>query len=208
MYDIGKEFKGTHNICVTVDDVKFMLLDLEKHKTIAIDTETSGLDPYKRDICGYVFGYYPNIGYYIPVRHMVNPIEGEELKNVRVLLKTFLETSGQSKVFFNAKFDIKMLRRDGIRVKGPVEDVSLLFPLLTVPTINNSLKLKDISREVLKFKTLGDAALRKAKHGKPEMVEKYGYSFLPFDLVGVYACEDVMMTIQLWEWMKSKMGVK
>ncbi len=204
MYDFGEKFNKTHKVCTSFDDVVQILKELEKEPFVAVDTETSGLDPYTRDICGYAFGT-PNVGYYVPVRHMRNPIAGFELERVRSVLKMFLEKSGQPKVFFNAKFDIKMLQRDGIIVGPPVEDTSLLFPLLTIPIANFSLKLKDICREVLGFKTSGQETLKKEIHGKADMVKKYGYAFVPFHILGPYACEDGMMTAQLWRWMMAKM---
>lgn len=198
------EFGATHKICETFEDALATFRELDKHKIVSVDTETSGLNPYKNYICGFVFGHLPGVGYYIPIRHFNNPHK-EEVDSVINLVRDWLGNTPEiEKVFWNAKFDLKMLSREGIKVSGVVHDGMVLLPLADRPTVSEKLALKDVAREILGVKTLGLEALQQEKRGQP--IKEWGYACLDYRVVGFYACEDAIFTIKMWEYLLKRMG--
>lgn len=199
MLNLG-EYNATHKVCENYEDVLTCLTELDNEKVIAVDTETSGLNPYKDYICGFAFGKLPGVGYYIPVRHFNNPMDEKESKEVIKLVKDWLvNTPKIEKVFWNSKFDLKMLNRDQIAVSGVIHDGMVLLPLADRPTISEKLSLKSVAKEILKVEAKGMEALKQEKKGKD--IEKYGYAGLDWKVVSFYACEDGIFTIKLWEYL-------
>lgn len=190
----------------TVGDVEDMLEELLEEKAVSFDTETTGLSPYKSNVAGYVFGTASK-GWYVPVYHSKRVFSERDSDTVVGMLRSsglFTKPSIR-KVFFNYKFDLKMLRREGFDV-GPqetVEDGGILFRLLEKPWRNNG--LKHLSREYLKRDTLGDELLHKELLGQDKgLKDRYGYATLPPALVGLYACDDAILTMALFNHLMNK----
>ena len=108
---------------------------LEQQRTVAIDTETTGLDPYARlnpsRICGVSF-YAPSEGWYLPFRHGTGvnlPVSvlhdlvkrlSDRVNAGDLLLKTW-----------NGKFDIHMLHCEGLEIPiSGVHDAMLAAHLM------------------------------------------------------------------------------
>src|SRR5690606_21975903 len=113
---------------------------------IAVDTETTGLDVYSDHIVG-ISLTLPRNNYhvYIPVAHD----EGEQLDRDYVLaeLKPIIERIDIGKVLHNAKYDMHMLMRYGIRLHGLVHDTQVAMHILNE---NEPLKwLKDLATKYL-----------------------------------------------------------
>ncbi|MCH2138019.1 MAG: DNA polymerase I [Phycisphaerales bacterium] len=92
---------------------------------VAIDTETTGLDPMQDSLCGVCVAVTPGRGWYIPVR---SPEPETHLDEATVIaaLKPVLESPDLHMVAHNAKFDLKVLRRAGISVIGTVTDTMVM----------------------------------------------------------------------------------
>lgn len=189
-----------YSICESLDDVVKMFTDLRNETIVALDTETSGLSPYSNFIIGYAFGKGPNIGYYIPIRHIENPIREYEVPGVQKLVKDYLEKTPEvSKAFWNAKFDIKMFKREGIRLSGPIHDGMILLSIAHKPLEFEKTKLKSAAKEVLGLDPVAEKFLSMEKRGKADLIEKYGYACLSYVSVGFYAAEDAVFTYKLYE---------
>ena len=91
---------------------------------VSFDVETTGLDVMQADLCGIAISHEPAKAFYIPVR---SPSPGDHLDESEVVqeIRGVLEDPAIVKIAHNAKFDIKMLRRVGIRVAGPVKDTMI-----------------------------------------------------------------------------------
>ena len=50
-------------------DLEKLLSELNKQSIIAVDTETSSLNPQEAELIGISISYAPNISYYIPINH-------------------------------------------------------------------------------------------------------------------------------------------
>src|SRR5690606_7719405 len=116
----------------TYEDAVEVLEDYKRlrPKLVAVDTETTGLNWMKDDLFLIQVGWGNTALYAFPKRfaHLVRPI---------------IEDENSAKVFHNAKFDMHMLERAGIKVAGQIHDTNVMARLLL--RAKDSLKLKDLS---------------------------------------------------------------
>lgn len=137
----------------TEKDLSDLCAWIDTHEIIAIDTETTGKNPFKDDIVG-ISLYAPHASWYIPLRHKENVAEHVEGKMVGVdyvkclpiplvveKLKSVLVDVKKKLLWHNYKFDFHVLRRVGLRV-GCYYDTLVAQPLLDE---NVSRKLKDLA---------------------------------------------------------------
>lgn len=85
-------------------------------KSLAIDTETTGLKPVDCDVVGISLSWSPGEGYYLPLRSRAGQCldRGELLR----ALKPLLEDPAIAKRGQNIKFDLQTLRTEGVEVRG------------------------------------------------------------------------------------------
>jgi len=109
----------------------------------AVDTETSGTDPYRADLVGISLSCDDATGYYIPIGHLVPGREGElnlygpqtppenvPIELVREHLGPLLADPGLLKIAQNFKFDLAVLERAGFTVADPLFDTMVASYLL------------------------------------------------------------------------------
>ena len=103
----------------TVQDsetLKLMFQHIQESEVIAVDTETSGLNPRKDVIVGWSISGAEGIGFYIPT--LVWNFQKEELElqtidgtSAEVISKNLLKTlKGKKLVFHNASFDVQFIK--------------------------------------------------------------------------------------------------
>ena len=85
---------------------------LNKQSVIAVDTETSSLNPLEANLIGISFSYSPNKACYIPVGH--KNVKGLKKEFVLKKVKKILEDPSIKKVGQNIKFDFIVLKKNGI----------------------------------------------------------------------------------------------
>ena len=95
---------------------------LEEKTVIAVDTETSSLNPLETKLIGISFSYGQNEACYIPLAHKEKSLnKGMVLKKI----KSILEDPSIKKVGQNIKFDFAVLKKNGIEI-NPIEDTMLI----------------------------------------------------------------------------------
>jgi len=98
---------GYHAI-QTVEDLWEMVDALSTAPWIAVDTETTGLDPWWLDACGISLSAEPGVAYYIPIGHETS----EPQLNARYVGAVLRELfSDMPLVFHNASFDLRVLEK-------------------------------------------------------------------------------------------------
>ncbi|HWK57708.1 MAG TPA: DNA polymerase I [Parapedobacter sp.] len=157
---------------------------LAKQSSFCFDTETTGTDANTADLVGLSFAIEPGKAWYVPT-----PCDKEGCLEVLAHFKPILEDGSIKKVGQNIKYDILLLARYGVVVKGPLFDTMLAHYLIDPDT----------------------------RHGMDMLAENYlGYTPVPItDLIGPkgkkqgnmqdvdlaaiteYAAEDADITLQL-----------
>lgn len=197
------------------DQFQRMLNFLELSPFITFDTETSGTAWYRHAcICGIALaGFVQNQlkSFYIPLRHRT----GEHQLNFSQIKSGLVQLfkNDRLKIAHNFKFDEHMFRRDDIPIEGKRYDTMIAARLYDE---NRTAALKD--RAVADLGIV-DAELYESRVNeeidklakincmkKTEYKYQYGYSHLPIDLCGIYACFDVEFTTKLY-WFYEQFGV-
>jgi len=89
---------------------------LARVPALAVDTETTGLNPVAAGLVGIALACAAGRGYYVPVRGALGRVVS--LDDVHRLLKPILENPNIRKVGQNLKYDLVVLRQAGIDVAG------------------------------------------------------------------------------------------
>ncbi|NBX67740.1 MAG: DNA polymerase I [Proteobacteria bacterium] len=142
--DDAKFKKGHYKTIDTKKELEALIHACEKAGLIAIDTETTSLSPHSAKLVGISISYAETEAAYIPVGHC--PIGAPEvlvmgqLSNELVLeeLRSLLENPKVKKVGQNLKYDLQILRKWGVEVRGVVGD-TLLESYLLDPEQSHSL---------------------------------------------------------------------
>ena len=165
-----------------------LIKKLDEKSVIAVDTETSSLNPQEADLVGISVCYEVNEAFYIPVGHK----ERTELKKDIVLkkLKPILEDPSIKKVGQNIKYDFIIFKNNGIELSS-VEDTMLLS--YTLDAGNNRHNMDTLSELHLGHKTISYKDL--VGSGKKQL------NFADVDIKPAteYAAEDADITLRLYE---------
>ena len=109
------------------DDLNSWLKEAEEFGEIAIDTETSSLDPHQANLVGISLSTKIGKACYIPIGHTKG--NNFQEKNVIKMLKPFLEDISIKKIGQNIKFDYIILYHRGIDMNS-MEDTMLMSYVL------------------------------------------------------------------------------
>jgi len=167
---------------------------LKEQSVIAVDTETSSLNPLEADLVGISFSYAPNKACYIPLAH--KNIKGLKKEMVLKKIKPILEDLSIKKVGQNIKFDFLILGQNNIEIT-PVEDTMLIS--YTLDAGSNRHNLDTLSEIHLNHKTISYKEL--VGTGK----NKLNFSDIALDKATEYAAEDADVTLRLYNHLKSRL---
>jgi DNA polymerase-1 len=111
---------------LTEDRLRAWLAHIEAAELVAIDTETTGLDPLTARLVGISLCVEPGHAAYIPVGHNYAGAP-DQLSTVQVLaaLKAWMQNPGQHKVGQNLKYDKHILANHGVLLAGIEHDTLL-----------------------------------------------------------------------------------
>ena len=181
-------------LITTKNDLLQVMKHLHDEEIIAVDTETTGVEVFGKDRIVGVSLSLPkaDIHVYIPVRH---EIEAEQLEAdfVFKVLKPYMENENLKKVMHNSKFDVHMLRKEGIEVQGLWCDTMVAMHLLNEN--EPSFALKNLATKYGKYFGFEDKSMT-----YEELFGKGGFEKTPLDIGTVYACKDTHLTYKFYCW--------
>lgn len=166
--------------------VRLLLQNLMQQKTVCLDTETTGLDALNSELVGIAFSYEKGKGYYVPF-----PENQEEAQALIEKLRPFFEDESIEKVGQNLKYDIKILKRYGVELKGKLFDTMIAHYLIN-PDMRHNMDV--LSETYLKYspKSIETLIGKKGKNQK-------SMRDVEVEQVKEYAVEDTDVTLQLKE---------
>ncbi|NLY65176.1 MAG: DNA polymerase I [Alcaligenaceae bacterium] len=182
---------------ITVDTPELLeecLKQIKEAKWVALDTETTSLDPMNAVLVGTSMSIRPGQGWYIPVAHK-GTLVGNQLDKAMVLekLKPWLENGETAKILQNAKYDTHVFANEGIALKGIKEDTMLMAYVLES---HRSVGMQDLAQRYLGRKGVDYTELC----GKG--ASQIGFDEVDIEKASFYACEDTDFTLQLAEQMR------
>ncbi len=167
---------------------------LNEQSVIAVDTETSSLNPLETDLVGISFSYAPNKACYIPLAH--KNIKGLKKEIVLKKIKPILEDPSIKKIGQNIKFDFLVLSQNNIEIKS-FEDTMLIS--YTLDAGSNRHNLDTLSEIHLNHKTISYKEL--VGTGK----NKLNFSDITLDKATEYAAEDADVTLRLYNHLRTRL---
>ena len=185
-------------ICISSQDLlEKVIKNASKAKTIAIDTETTGLDYMDTDLVGISLSYKPGEAYYIPINHHDDTVNQLKLNVVLDALKPVLESSKNKIIGQNIKFDRNVLAKYGINISSIKNDTMMMSYVLDASATRHNLDA--LSSYYLNYKTstFEDVA------GKG--VKQITFDQVPIEEATNYAAEDADITLRLYEELNPKL---
>ncbi|RAU85906.1 DNA polymerase I [Serratia marcescens] len=166
------------------------LARLKKADVFAFDTETDGLDTLTANLIGLSFAIAPGEAAYLPVAHDYLDAPAQ-LDRAYVLeaLKPLLEDEKALKVGQNLKFDMSLLARYGIEMRGIAYDTMLESYVLD--SVGGRHDMDSLADRYLGHKTITFEEI--AGKGKNQLT----FNQIALEQAAPYAAEDADVTLQL-----------
>ena len=172
---------------------KLFIQNLMKQKSVCFDTETTSLDPIIAELVGIAFSWEAGKGFYLPF-----PENKDEAQEVIELLRPFFEDETIQKIGQNLKYDIKVLHKYKVKVKGKLFDTMLAHYLIN-PDMRHNMDV--LAETYLNYTPISIEELI-GKKGKNQLSMRD----VPLDKQTQYAVEDADITLQLKEHFEKELG--
>jgi DNA polymerase-1 len=194
---------GHYVLVNTREALEKLAKELSRHKTLAVDTETTGLDNRTASLVGLCLCAEPGRAFYVALGHTEGP--NLDLEHVQKILLPLLEDTKRLLVFHNARYDVTILKRHGLLPKSWDAPGKLADTMIAAFLCNSG------SREI----SLDSLALRHFAHtmipiedliGKGKAQKSFADATL--DKACEYGAEDADFTLRLWEVLGSELKEK
>lgn len=180
-----KTIDNTPHKYQTIDQIEAFLSLLLQQNDVCFDTETTGLDSINAQLVGISFSWIASEAYYLP-------ISDEKDAQIKLnQLKPFFESEHIRKSGQNLKYDLNVLRRYQVEVKGTLFDTMIAHYLLN-PEKKHGMDY--LSETYLGYRPVSIEQLI-GKKGKNQL----NMRDVALDNILEYACEDADITLQLRE---------
>ncbi len=190
--------KVSYKLITGTDDAKNLADLLNKQELFVFDTETDSLDYFTLNMAGASFSIKPNEGYFIAVNptrqkkelFTKNLSDRLDIEDFIKFFKPVFENKKIKKVCQNGKFDIAVLRSQGITVNNFYFD-TMLASYVIDPDQKHG--MDDLSQKYLKYKPIPLSELIGAKKDPSKIFD------VGLDDLSAYAAEDADVTYKLYE---------
>ena len=167
-------------LCNTPEKVASAVEELRGARRLAFDTETTGFDYHSDHIVGIGLCATPHRAFYVPLS-----VEG-----ALGALKPLLEDGEVEKVGQNIKFDLQMLRHEGVVVAGRLWDTMIMHYLLDPDGRHG---MNHLAQTLLSYNPIEIESL--IGRGTKQLT----MDRVAVELVAPYCAEDADVTLQLFE---------
>ena len=180
--------RSKYHLINNLDEIDEWIKEAEQNGEVAVDTETSSLDPHNTDLIGISLSTKIGKACYIPIGHKTK----KNIDKDKVLrkLKPLLEDSSIKKIGQNIKFDFIVLYKNGIDITS-IEDTMLMSYVLDAG--KNRHNMDTLSEIHLNHKTVAFKDV--VGSGKKEI----NFSQVDIEKAKDYAAEDADITLRLYK---------
>ena len=186
-------------VCISTEkSLKELIKKASKAKTIALDTETTGLDYMDTELVGISLSYQAGEAYYIPLKHDDDSVDQLDLDIVLKELRPLLEGSSNKIIGQNIKFDRNVLAKYGVDIASIKNDTMMMSYVLDASATRHNLDA--LSSFYLNYKTSTFEEV--AGKGTKQVT----FDKVPLDKATHYAAEDADITLRLYEALEPKLN--
>lgn len=157
---------------------------LMKQTSVCFDTETTSLNTFEAELVGIAFSWEAGKGYYVPF-----PEDQQVTQTLIEELRPFFEDVNIEKIAHNIKYDMKVLAKYNIEVKGRLFDTMLAHYLIN-PDMRHNMDV--LSETYLNYQPISIETLI-GKKGKNQK----SFRTVELNQQTEYAVEDADVTFQL-----------
>ena len=186
--------KENYHLIKDIKELDLWIKEAEEVGEVAVDTETSSLDPHQADLIGISLSSKIGKACYIPIGHKSKKNINKNL--VLNKLKLLLEDPSVKKIGQNIKFDFIVLFKNGINIQS-MEDTMLMSYVLDAG--RNRHNMDTLSEIHLDHKTILFKDL--VGTGKKEI----NFSEVDIEKAKDYAAEDADITLRLYQKFKKNL---
>lgn len=190
LFDEPVEEKTIHDVdhdyqaVTTAEQRADLITRLREAKSFCFDTETTGLDPRTAVPLGIAFSFKPHQSFYVSCEDRCGGVRG-----VFEAFRDIFEDPTLEKIGHNLKYDITLLRWNGVHVRGPVFD-TMLAHAQKEPEMKHGLDY--LSQLYLGYQPIPISDLIGPKGETQKSMTE-----VPFEQLVEYACEDADVTWQI-----------
>ena len=185
---IEKEYFKNYKLIKTIDEIDYWIKKAEEKGEIAIDTETSSLDPQTADLIGISLCFEAGEACYIPIGHKKNV--SLSLEKVIKKIKILLEDSSIKKIGQNIKFDYIVLHHHGIDMTSMEDTMLMSYTLDAGKNRHNMDTLSEIhlNHKTISYKDIVGSGKKQISFNEVEILKAKDY-----------AAEDADVTYRLFK---------
>jgi DNA polymerase-1 len=192
---------GSYETVLTREQLDAWVARLQAAAEFAFDTETDALDALVANLVGMSFSVEPGSACYIPLAHDY-PGAPAQLPRDAVLdaLRPLFADAGRRKLGQHGKYDLHVLRRHGVEVRGYADDTMLESFVLNATATRHD--MDSLARRYLGYDTVkySDVAGKGAK--------QIAFSQVALDDATRYAAEDADVTLRLHRALAPKLAAE
>lgn len=198
-----------YDLVTTVEEARDLAKILEASPRVAFDTETTGMDARTADIVGMSFATEPGRAWYVSMPRDGALSSSDDLFSfspsaavraadmVQAFAAVFADPS-KTLIAQNAKFDITLLKRYGIRFGSVVHDTMLEHYVLDAAARHG---MDVMSRELLGYAPIPiESLIGMKERGRPQK----NMRDIPPEMVKDYAAEDADVALRLEDVLRPK----
>ena len=178
----------------TDEKLENLIAKIKNEALVAVDTETSSLNPFEAKLIGISLCSREGISYYVSMAH--NSGKNVSLEKSLKKLKIILEDKSIKKIGQNIKYDIMVLKKYGVQI-NPFEDTMLLSYTLDAGLNRHNLDLLSeihLGHKTIQYKDLVGS-------GK----KKLNFNEVDINKATEYAAEDADVTFRLYKYFKTRL---
>ncbi|ULC59449.1 DNA polymerase I [Flaviramulus sp. BrNp1-15] len=172
---------------------KLFIKNLMNQTSVCFDTETTSINPLVAELVGIAFSWEVGKGFYLPF-----PENKDEAQELIEQLRPFFESETIEKIGQNLKYDIKVLAKYNVDVKGKLFDTMLAHYLIN-PDMRHNMDV--LAETYLNYTPISIETLI-GKKGK----NQGSMRDVPIEKQTEYAVEDADITLQLKEHFEKELG--
>ncbi len=202
--------RASYETILSVERLEQWIADAFAAGVVALDTETTSLDPMDCDLVGVSLALERGRACYIPLQHReagdgdlfggATLLKGQiPLATAIEKLKPLLEDDAVLKVAQNMKYDLLVLSRYGVDV-APLDDTMLMSYALDSGRNNHG--LDELAKKHLGHENISFASV--AGSGRSFV----GFARVALDRATEYAAEDADVSLRLWRALKPRLAAE
>jgi DNA polymerase-1 len=178
-----------YELLLTEEDVQRWLASIEHADAVAVDTETTSLDPFAARLVGMSFSAEPGRAAYLAIDHRYAGAPTQlGVERALELLRRWIEDPARKKIGQNLKYDQHVLANHGVELAGVVHDTLLEHYVLESHTRHD---MDSLAERYLGLKTISyDEVTGKG-------ASRIGFEQVDVDRASAYAAEDADVTLRL-----------